>query len=289
MKHIGSLILITLCITLSASAKPLLMTYKAYHAVADTDTVKPVRKSSASIGVSYGTDALFFGRTGPIRYPFVSTDIIVNTKPGFFVYGSGLKVLGYKPLVDEIDVGGGYYYRLSKKYTGTISYTRFIFNKEANIIKSASSNDINWKNTFDWKFLRTSITADYLFGKSDDIFTTLTASKYYESKFSIFTDQDYLSITPAVSMILGTQNFVQRYTDDHNRKLEFDNITDKNIRARNSRFNALNYSLKFPLAYNTPHYTLEASYRYSIPVNVEGILQNRKESFFNLTFYYVFY
>ncbi|MBL4675982.1 MAG: hypothetical protein JKY70_07245 [Mucilaginibacter sp.] len=289
MKYFGALILIITCTSLSAKPKSLLMMYRDYHAVADTDTVKPIRKSSASIGVTYGTDALFFGRTGPIKYPFMSTDLVINSKPGFFVYGSALKVLGYKPLVDEIDIGGGYYYRASKKYTGTISYTRFIFNKEANIIKSASSNDINWKNTFDWKLFKTSLTADYLFGKSDDIFTTITASKYYESKFSIFNDQDFLSINPAVSMILGTQNFVQRYADDHNRKLEFYNIADKNARERNSRFNMLNYSFKIPLAYNTPHYTLEASWKYSIPVNVEGILRNRKESFFNFTFYYVFY
>jgi hypothetical protein len=51
----------------------------------------------------------------------------------------------------------------------------------------------------------------------------------------------------------------------------------------------LNYSFKIPLAYNMPHYTLEASYKYSIPVNVEGALKNRRESFFNFTFYYVFY
>ncbi|PAW92690.1 hypothetical protein CKK33_03935 [Mucilaginibacter sp. MD40] len=294
MKYIGALILIFTFNTLLASAKLAgLEAYRNYHAVADTDTVKPIRKSSASVGVTYGSDALFFGRTGPIKYPFVSTDIVINSKPGFFAYGSALKVLGYKPLVDEIDVGGGYYYRLSKKYTGTISYTRFIFNKEANIIKSASSNDINWKNSFDFKSFRASITADYLFGKSYDVFTTLSVSKYIESKFSIFNDQDYLSVTPSVSMILGTQNFVQRYAVDHERTLEYTNIylPDENARmARaNSRFNALNYSFKLPLAYNTPHYTLEASWRYSMPVNVEGLLRNHRESFFNFTFYYVFY
>lgn len=294
MRYIGALILIFTFNTLPASAKlPCLEAYRNYHAVADTDTVKPIRKSSASVGVTYGSDALFFGRTGPIKYPFVSTDIVINSKPGFFAYGSALKVLGYKPLVDEIDLGGGYYYRLSKKYTGTISYTRFIFNKEANIIKSASSNDINWKNSFDFKYFRTSLTADYLFGKSYDIFTTLNMSKYIESKFSIFNDQDFLSVTPSISMILGTQNFVQRYAVDHERALEYANIYLPDANARmaraNSRFNALNYSFKLPLAYNTPHYTLEASWKYSVPVNVEGLLRNHRESFFNVTFYYVFY
>jgi len=291
MRYIGLLLLIVTCQALNAAAKPAVIAYRDNYAVADTDTL--VRKNSVSAGVTYGSDALFFGRTGPIKYPFMSTDIIFNSKSGFFVYGSALKVLGYKPLVDEIDLGGGYYYRLSKKFTGTISYTRFIFNKEANIIKSSASNDINWKNSYDWKYLKTSVTADYLFGKSYDFFTTVTNSKYFESSFNVFNDQDFISINPSVNLIFGTQNFVQRYALDHQHRSEVDNINTQyeNIkRARaNAKFNMLNYSFKLPIAYNMPHYTLEASYKYSIPVNVEGALKNRRESFFNFTFYYVFY
>ncbi|QHS54667.1 hypothetical protein GWR56_03575 [Mucilaginibacter sp. 14171R-50] len=291
MRYFGVLLFIITSNALNAAVSRPVIAYRDTYAVADTDSV--VRKNSVSAGISYGSDALFFGRTGPIKYPFTSTDVIFNTKPGFFIYGSAVKVLGYKPLVDEIDIGGGYYYRLSKKFTGTVSYTRFIFNKEANIIKSSASNDINWKNSFDWKYLKTSLTADYLFGKSYDLFTTISNSKYIESSFNIFNDQDFISINPSVNLIFGTQNFVQRYSVDHDYRIEADNIAVQNENGRraraNAKFNMLNYSFKIPLAYNMPHYTLEASYKYSIPVNVEGILRNRRESFFNFTFYYVFY
>ncbi|TWR29663.1 hypothetical protein FPZ43_07315 [Mucilaginibacter pallidiroseus] len=298
MRYFAVLFFITICNALHAAAiKPGLLAYAPLQLAADTDTTVvdtvPAKKNSASVGISYGSDALFFGRTGPIRYPFMATDLIFNSKTGFFVYGSALKVLGYKPVVDEVDIGGGYFYRFSKKFTGTISYTRFIFNKNADIIKSASSNDINFKNSYDWKYLKTSIIADYLFGKSYDFFTTISNSKYFESEFNIFTDQDFISINPTINIILGTQNFVNRYNVDHPRRIEVDNIFSPYPYGRNPRGNArftmLNYSFKLPLAYNTPHYTLEASYRYSIPVNVEGALKNRKESFFNFTFYYVFY
>jgi len=291
MKYFGAVLLIITCNALhAATSKSVAYILRDTIAVADTDTI--VRKNSVSAGVSYGSDALFFGRTGPIKYPFMATDVIFNSKSGVFVYGSALKVLGYDPLADEIDVGGGYFYRLSKKFTGTISYTRFIFNRQANIIKSASSNDINFKNSYDWKYLKSSLTIDYLFGKSYDIFTTISTSKYIESNFSVFDDKDFVSINPTVNIILGTQNFVQRYSVDHQYRLEVDNINlyNQNGRRRaNARFNMLNYSFKLPIAYNRPHYTVEASYRYSIPVNVEQILKNRKESFFNLTFYYVFF
>jgi len=259
------------------------------HIVADTDTI--IRKQSVSVGVNYGSDALFFGRTSPVKYPFVTGDVIYNSKQGFFAYSSILKVLGYAP-VDEVDVGGGYFYKLSKQFSGTVSYTRFIFNKQAKVIKSASSNDINLKNSYDWKFLKTSVIADYLFGKSNDFFVTVTNSKYIETSWSIFDDQDYLSFNPSFNFITGTQNFVQRYSVDHRFKQDIDNIyvyDDPSSARYNRKFKMLNYSFKVPIAYNRPHYTLEASWRYSIPVNVEGVLENHKESFFNLTFFYLFY
>jgi len=293
MRYFGVLLFMITCIASKADAtKPVLFALRdTSPAVADTDTV--IRKNSVSAGVSYGSDALFFGRTGPIKYPFTTADVIFNSKSGVFIYGSMVKVLGYKPLVDEIDLGGGYFYRLSKKFSGTISYTRFIFNKEAGIIKSASSNDINFKNSYDWKYLKTSLIGDYLFGKSYDIFATISNSKYIESNFNVFDDQDFLSINPTFNVIFGTQNFVQRYSVDHEDQLDVDNIYLHNQNGRraraNAQFNLLNYSFKLPLAYNRPHYTLEASYKYSIPVNVEGSLKNRRESFFNFTFYYVFY
>ena len=262
--------------------------------VADSDTV--FRKASVSVGASYGSDILFFGRTGPIKYPFASTDVIFNAKSGFFVYSSAIKVLGYNPLIDEIDVGGGYLFDYTKNLKGAISYTHFLFNKDAAaVIRSPSSNDINFKNSYDWRLVKTSVVLDYLFGQVNDYFMTANVSKYIESSWSIFDDKDFLSFNPTASAIFGTQNFVQRYSTDHENKLRI-NSDDLRInndlpfpRYNNGRFRALNYSFKLPIAYNRPHYTFEASWKYSIPVNVEDELKNRHELFFNLTFYYVFF
>jgi len=292
MKNLGILLFILMCNAANAvEMKRNIVPYTtANRFVADTDTV--IRKRSLSVGMSYGSDALFFGRTGPITYPFVSTDVIYNTKNGVFIYGSALKLLGYPTLADEVDLGGGYYYRFSSKLKGSVSYSRFIFKDDERVIQSATSNDINWKNTYDWKFLKSSVMFDYLFGKSSDFFTTINLYKRFETTGNIFDGKDYLTFEPGVSMIMGTQNFVQRYSIDHDSRTASDNIVifgDDHVPYNNGRFEVLNYSFKIPIAYNRPHYTFEASYKYSIPVNVEGALKNKRESFFNLTFYYVFY
>jgi len=293
MKYILMLLILIPCFALKATAKLCLRVTGVEHNGSDTDTV--IRKQSATVGVSYGSDVQFFGRTGPITYPFVSADAIYNTKNGLFIYASSLKVLGYNPFFDEIDLGGGYLYNISKNFRGSASYTRFFFNKDAaQIIKSASSNDVNWDNSYNWGFAKSGVILDYLFGKESDIFVTLNTSKYIESKFSIFDDKDYLSFSPGVSAILGTQNFVQRYADDHSYRIDAANLfasdPDNQLMAHNnSLFKMLNYSFKLPIAYNRPHYTFEFAYKYSIPINVEGILLNHHESFYNLTFYYVFF
>jgi hypothetical protein len=295
MKYFFVMLLLVICKAVNGAAVSPHFAARTVHISADTDTV--FRKRSVSVGVNYGSDVLFFGRTGPVKYPYTSTDAIYNFKSGFFIYGSGVQVLGYNPIIDEIDLGTGYLFRYSKTYSGSISYTRFLFTEDAaEVIRSASSNDINFKNTFNWDFAKSSVVFDYLFGEANDYFFTFNTSKYFETSWSVFDDKDYLSFNPTISAIFGTQNFVGRYSAEHPDKLDLDGghipgltVPPGFLGYNNGRFNALNYSFKLPIAYNRPHYTFEASWKYSIPVNVEGALKNRHEVFFNLTFYYLFF
>jgi hypothetical protein len=290
MKFLRILFFLTTVLTANSYAARLLLPKINLTLYADTDTI--IRKRSISVGLNFGSDAMFFGRTGPIRYPFYSADVIYNTKQGFFVYGSLLRLIGYRTTIDEIDIGGGYLYRPSKKFSGSVSYTRFIFNKEQRIIESATNNDINLKNAYNWGPFKSTVILDYLFGRSNDFFITISQSKYFEPNWRLFSNNDYITFNPSISMILGTQNFVQTYNLDHQTRFISANIyqnTFSPYQYNNGRFNALNYSFKVPIAYNRPHYTFEFAYKYSIPVNVDGTLRNRKESFYNLTFYYLFY
>lgn len=293
MKHICAFALSIICLhAVAASGEVFAEKYIYARFKADTDTL--IRKQSVSIGITGGSDASFFGRTSPKRYRYYTADAIYNAKSGFFGYGTIWKVAGSYPTLDEIDLGGGYVYHIVKKLSGSISYTHFFFNRNAQIIKSLATSDIDFKSTYDLKLFKPSVSVDYLFGKASDVFVTPSISRYYETKFSIFDDKDYLSFTPGISMILGTQNFVEHYSDIERDDPNSDNgyghsIDNLHTAFANRQFNVLNYSFKLPIAYNRPHYTFEASTKYSIPVNAEGAIKNRKELFFNLTFYYLFY
>jgi hypothetical protein len=108
MRYFGILVFLLSCNALSAAvAKPLLITalqnppgcrYGYVITKKPADTAAVVKKNSLSAGINYGSDALFFGRTGPTKYPFMAADLVINYQSGFFVYGSALKVLGYNLL-----------------------------------------------------------------------------------------------------------------------------------------------------------------------------------------------
>ncbi len=245
--------------------------------------------NSIVAGQNYGSDILFFGRTSPVRYPYISTDLVLNSKTGLFAYGMAWHVLNDVPYADEFDAGLGYIYKVSPKLEGSFSYTHFFIDSKARIIKSQSANDLNLKNSYDFRILKTSLAADYLFGKTTDLFMTISASRYIETRWSIFDSKDYLSFTPALNMIMGTQNFIEQYSRDNARDDKDEKGEDPGELKRNREFNPLNYSFRLPVAYNRPHYTLEATYKYSVPVNVAGSMLNRRESFFYLRFFYLFY
>lgn len=293
MRYICAIALTVISLNARAVVKrPFIVNDGSGQLRADTDTI--IHKQSLSLGVTGGSDASFFGRTSPKRYRYYTADAIYNFKNGIFAYGTLWKVSGSYPTIDEVDAGMGYLYHITPKLSGTASYTHFFFNRNTQIIKSLSTNDFNVKNTYDWKLFKSSVAFDYLWGKANDIFVTPSINKYIETKFSIFDDKDYLSFTPGISMIWGTQNFVEKFSsnerDDPNPDTGFGHDTDDQRTAHyNRQFKPMNYSFKLPIAYNRPHYTIEANTRYSIPVNVEGQLKNHKEVFFYLTFYYLFY
>jgi len=294
MRYVCVFVLSIICLNASAAAREGLAAINMHdtHIKADTDTI--IKKQSLSVGITAGSDASFFGRTSPKRYRYYTADAVYNAKSGVFLYGTVWKVSGSYPTLDEVDAGVGYVFHLSKKLSGTTSFTHFFFNQNTEVIRSLSTSDIDLKNTYDWKHFKVSLAADYLFGKASDFFMTPSISKYIEPKWNVFDDKDYLTFTPGVSMILGTQNFVEHYSDDQREDPTsgsgFGHETDDLSTAHaNREFNVLNYSFKLPIAYNRPHYTIEMNTKYSIPVNVEGQLKNHKEVFFNLTFYYLFY
>ena len=99
MKYFGLLFfIISSTIVHAATVEPRLFYSNRFKLAADSDTI--IRKRSVSVGISYGNDAIFFGRTSPVKYPYATADFVYNDKTGLFIYGSALKVLEFDPVFD---------------------------------------------------------------------------------------------------------------------------------------------------------------------------------------------
>ncbi|MBS1527840.1 MAG: hypothetical protein JST19_19505, partial [Bacteroidetes bacterium] len=66
MRYICILFFLGICLSTEAGVnKHTALSRRRFAITADTDTV--ARKQSVSVGISYGSDASFFGRTGPVK------------------------------------------------------------------------------------------------------------------------------------------------------------------------------------------------------------------------------
>lgn len=289
---VNKVIYIFLLLPLAGKANINICNQNEYHA-ADTSSVT----NTLTLSTTYGNNASFFGRANEIKYPYLTTDITFTQKSGLWLYGAASKVFNSSPAVDEVDLSAGYDHKFSKKFKSSISYTRFIFSNQSEILKSSASNDINLTNSLKWQLLKTTLAADYLFGTSNDFFLSFKNSKNFETKGRIFDNKDYLSFEPSATIILGTQDFVTTYVEEHPlqpngkrlKKALNPPVYSAPITRYNKKFQTLNYNFKLPIAYNRPHYSLESAWKYSIPVNTQSGATNKPQSFFTLNFYYIFY
>ncbi|WP_207421727.1 hypothetical protein [Desertivirga brevis] len=294
------------------------------------DTANNDKLSVFSVGASYGNTANYYGQTTAEKLPFVSTDLSYQSGLGFFVAGSAIKLVDLGPAVSELNLSVGYSMDITKKLGASASYTRFFFAKDSPLPQSVNPNTVSAGLTYDFKWLNSALNGDYVFGnvkdeegrRMNDYYLTLSNSKEIDLG-SIIKDKDYITITPSVSFIAGTQFLATPVSPDNDNNSESDGkkstgkapgFSPKDIinevKSQEKKVNRIKkiggkdtspqyiYStsfdlftstLRLPLAYNRAHYTLEAAYQLSIPSKKFAGVVHENQSFFTLSFTYLFY
>jgi len=291
-------------------------------AVATADTTDSSKISVLSTGVSYGNTANYYGQTTARKLPYISTDLSYQSKFGFYLAGSAIKLVDVGPAFSEVDIAVGYSKDITKNLGASASYTRFFFAKDSPLPQSVNPNTVSLGLTYDFKWFNSGLNGDYVFGsiKDDqgknmkDFYLSLTNSKEI-TLGSIIRNKDYITISPSISLIGGTQvlkdSILIEKPKGNNNKLNGkgsgntlalippievpDPIPPKkgkvvgNKYIYSTTFNYITSAIKLPLAYNRAHYTVEAAYQLSVPnKNFEGIV-HENQSFFTLSFTYLFY
>lgn len=254
-------------------------------------------KSTLTLAAIYSNNVDYYGQRPQELTPYVAAAANYRLASGIYFSAQSFKLLNDNTsAVSAAALGVGVNFNLSKNLTTDISYSHSFYPEHSPLLQAANNDNASISVSYDG-WIKPTITGDYAFGKTNDIFLTGGLSKMI-NLFSI-TNKDIVAITPSADIIAGSQHFIQTY------------ITQKKIRdsligiitgpifgnppseyesntVTYSQFNVLSYNFKLPLAYYRTHYVLEAAAQVSVLSNQAQSGPGKVNSFFTLSFYYQF-
>ncbi len=262
-------------------------------AIADSNTAR----STLTIGAVYSINADYYGQAALQKLPYAAVAASYRHKSGLYITALAYKLINEKggSIASAENVGAGIDFKLSKKLSADISYSHTFYPGHSPFLQAGNPDNASVSLSYD-AWIKPFISADYAFGNNADVFTTGGISK--QVTLGSISKKDVVSITPAFSVVGGTQKYYQTYITEKK-------LTDSLLGiifqpppgqgAGNSSFtktitafNILSYNVKMPLDYTRAHYMVEASAQFSMLSNHAEAGPGKVNSFFTCSFYYQF-
>jgi hypothetical protein len=233
-------------------------------------------------GLGYGNNSSFLGRYQTEVLPYYSADISYKSKTGLWLSLLAYDINHSNSFIDEVDAMAGWSKDLSTHVDASLFYTRYFFTDSNESIKASVANTATGSLGLDWGFLYSKMSGHYIFGATHDFFLVIENSRYVEFP-AIFHKDDYLSFDPKISIISGTQTFVDTHYLNRGTPLidspgggpspprgkpGSGSGSPTTSESLETTFNILSYEFILPVSYTTRKFSFEISGRYSIPVNL---------------------
>lgn len=277
-----------------------------------TDSTPP--KSTFTIGTSFANNANYYGQRAEEKTPYIALLASWNHKSGFYLTTVAYRLLNDSSrLASAYNFGAGYEFKLSKTFSLDLGYNYTLYPDLSPFLQAANPHMANLTLTHE-KWMKSSLTLDYAFGKTNDFFTTAGASKQFDL-FSIGKN-DIVTFTPLIEITAGTQHFYEYYGKEKNLRDSIlgkiksllpgrgngngngngggngnnngngngTTIIEKNITS----FDLLSYNLKLPVAYNRSHMMFEVSCQFSLLGDKVAYRPGELNTFIGASFYYQF-
>jgi hypothetical protein len=281
----------------------LLTVLPGLHGMAQTDTTSKatdsvVNKSTLTVGASYANNANYYGQKAVETIPYAAVAATYKLKCGLYFSGLAYKLLhDSSHTVSAESAGAGFGFKLNKRLSADVNYSHTFYAAYSPLLQAGNPDNANASLTYD-NWLSTKLNADYAFGKTSDVFFTLSTGK--EITLGHISKKDLITITPSADVVVGTQHFYQVYITQ--KKLRdsiltalLGPITGQPAQTQTTtkttsttQLNILSYNFKCPLAYNRSHYLIEVAYQLSLLSNKAASNAGKANSFFTAGFYYQF-
>ena len=254
-------------------------------------------KSTLTLAAVYSNNAGYYGQRAEGNIPYAAIAAVYQHKSGFYLTGQSFKILNEKTSsVSSVSFGAGVNFKSGKRFTTDISYSHSFYPDNSLLLQASNADNASIALAYT-NWLKVSLTGDYAFGKTNDVFVTSGISKSIDL-FSI-GKKDVVSINPSADVVGGTQRFFQTYvTEKKLRDSLLGIVTDPLFgnssstttnKVATTEFDVLSYNFKCPVAYNRSHYVIEAAYQLSVLSNhAEAAIISKINSFLTFSFYYQF-
>lgn len=257
----------------------------------------PKAKNTLTLAAVYANNASYFGQRPEETTPYAALAATYQLKSGFYLTGLAYKILTEKnPDISAANIGAGVNWKFNKKLSGDLRFTHSFYPALSPLLQSVNTENINLGLKHNG-WLETSLSGDYAFGKTNDVFITAGIAKDI-NLFSIGA-KDLVSIKPFVSIVGGTQRFYNSYVTEQKLRDSLLGIiidplfgTPSNgsntTTVAGSSFDIISYNFELPLSYSRAHYTVEAAYQVAVLSKKSLSRPGKVNSFFTVGFYYQF-
>ena len=273
----------------------LLIGVTSFKLQAQQDSIK---KTTITLATLYSSNVSYYGQTTNEKLPYVLVNATVRLPGGLYVSGGSYKLLNYGSGISETDIGAGFDHDFNDKLSTGIAYTRSFFPANSPLLQAANENSVNVSVKYVWPWLKSSVSADYAFGKQNDVFISLSHSREI-SLGSLYSEKSSLYLEPAIELIGGTRRFYETYIIEKGKRDKANEKGKSPVSPVNpastitttvvsDSFNLLSYNFKLPLSFNRANYIAEVSYQLSVLGTKAEAELKPQQSFFGLAFYYQF-
>ena len=257
--------------------------------VDSTVAYQPEEKSYVLVSTNYYSDIVFLGRKSSTRAPYLSAFVGYYHKSGLFINGgaSYLAASG-ENRIDLFTLTTGYNYYL-KSFSAGIYGAKYFFNNKSYAVKSELLGYIGAYADYDFDIVDVFVDGSTYFSNTTDFILSAAVSHTF------YAVNDNLTITPAVYLNAGTQNYYSNY--NNNRKFKR-NMMDGGVSSTGTgmmggaagSFKMLDYELSVPVSYTLKKLQFSFTPVFAIPVNPATITNNQntyKEELSNSFFWSV--
>lgn len=256
-----------------------------------SDTLSSEKKTTLNLSSVVSSNANYYGQTAAESLPFAYVDLKLRTSWGWYISGGGYHLLKENNFPSELHLSSGFEFDLGPKADFEVGYTRSFYSKASPLLQASNPNSLSSTIGIDHLF-RTELTADYNFGKSEDIFISLDNSK--NILLGQLGEKNTFYLKPGISIVAGTQRFYTTYIEEKKRWMGLNDIlpfpADNQQQTTETTtvatdFSLLSYNFNAPLIYYRGNGAVMLSYQLSVLSNrtAQG---NRSNSFLSLGYFY---